>query len=565
MGILKFSIFMVSVLFMVPRPASSSSPDHEKTPEEILAGMSTEQKVGQLMMVGFGGKKMGPEIKALVKGLHVGAVALYSRNIHDIWQVKRLVSDLRKAMRTEIQPFIAIDQEGGNVVRIHSRVSVLPGSMTLGATRDPVLAFLAGQAQGVDLQMVGLNMNLAPVLDTNINPKNPVINVRAFGEKASLVAQMGTAFIHGQQMAGLTTVAKHFPGHGSTTRDSHFSLPRITLSREKLFKTELLPFRKAVEAGLDAIMTAHIEVPAFEKDGTPASLSHEIITELLRKRMGFNGLVITDDLEMRAISAGRGVGPSAVRAILAGADMVMVIWTPSKKKEVFRDLLKAVETNTISQKRLDRSVLRILRLKAKRGVLSSFDSGVNSLTELSHLPNRLHSQITRNIAIRGITLVKNKDSLLPLCGDKRLLVISPYKLFRQEMSRLLPGSTLESISLVSSKARREAELNRLIHKASEHDVIVIGATNVYQAWLVQQLQHKIKIPMVVVSFGSPYLLRYFPRVAAYLCTYSYQASAMVAAARAIAGQHSITGRLPVSLGTRYPSGRGLMLRRRQCK
>lgn len=565
-GFFKSFAFFVSAIFLVSRPLSANNSDYEKTANRILSSMSPEQKVGQLMMVGFGGKKMGPKIRTLLKGLHVGAVALYSRNIHDIWQVKRLVADLRQAMQDEIPPFVAIDQEGGNVVRIHSRVAVLPGSMTLGATRDPVLAFLAGQAQGIDLRMVGLDMNLAPVLDTNINPKNPVINVRAFGEKASLVAQMGTAFVHGQQMAGLTTVAKHFPGHGSTTKDSHFSLPRITMGQEELFRTELLPFRRAVEAGLDAVMTAHIQVPAFEQDGTPASMSHSIITGLLRERMGFDGLVITDDLEMRAISAEYGVGPSAVRAILAGADMVMVIWTPARKKEVFEDLLMAVKNGTISTERLDQSVLRILKLKARRGVLNDLGPDqAQALKELSYLPNRYHKQICRSIAVRGTTLVKNRASLLPLCGGNRVLVVSPYKLFRDEMARLLPGCTLESISLVSSKTRRASELKRLVKKASENDVVVVGATNVYQAWLVQQLQHKIDTPMVVVSFGSPYLLRYFPSVAVYLCTFSYQPSAILAAARAIAGTHSITGRLPVSLGKYHPAGTGITLRKGACK
>ncbi len=526
--------------------------------------MSLEQKIGQLMMVGFGGKKMGPEIEKLVKGLHVGAIALYSRNIHDVWQLRRLIDDLRKVMKDEVQPFIAIDQEGGNVVRIHSRVSVLPGSMALGATRDPVLAFLAGQAQGIDLRMVGLNMNLAPVLDTNINPKNPVINVRAFGEKASLVAQMGAAFIHGQQMAGLSTVAKHFPGHGSTIKDSHFSLPKITMGKDELYATEMLPFRKAFEAGLDAVMTAHIQVPAIEADGTPASMSHEIVTGLLRKRMAFDGLVITDDLEMRAISAKHGVGPAAVKAILAGADMVMVIWTPARKKEVFDALLNAARDGTISTKRLDRSILRILRLKQRRGVLDNTHTALTP-KKLSFLPNPYHQQITRAIAIRGITLVKNKNSLIPICGDKRVLVVSPYKLFRDEMAKLLPGSDTEPISLVSSKSRRASELRRLVQKASEYDVVLIGATNVYQAWLVQQLRHEIKTPIVVVSFGSPYLLRFFPAVDAYICTYSYQASAIIAATKAIVGLHSITGRLPVSLGTRYPAGRGLMVRRGRCR
>ena len=299
-----------------PPAAGVAKPDPvAQRVEKLLKGLSLEQKVGQLIMVGFGGKEMGPEIVRLLTSLHVGSVAMYTRNVRSPEQVSKLIGEIRKVMQSEVQPFVALDQEGGNVVRLRSEVTVLPGTMTLGATRDPVLAFLAGQAQGIDLTLIGFDMNLAPVLDTNINPRNPVINVRAFGENAELVAQMGSAFVRGQQGAGLATVAKHFPGHGTTEHDSHFALPRISLDAEQLYRTELVPFRRAVEAGLDAIMTAHVQVPSVDPDGTPGSLSKKLITGLLRERMGFNGLVITDDLEMRAISETRGVGGAAVQAV----------------------------------------------------------------------------------------------------------------------------------------------------------------------------------------------------------------------------------------------------------
>jgi beta-N-acetylhexosaminidase len=530
---------------------------------KILANLTVEQKVGQLIMIGFGGKKMKSSISDLLTEYHVGAIALYTRNVESPEQVRRFISDIRAVMKHDIQPFIAIDQEGGNVVRVRSKVVVLPGSMTLGATQDPVLAFLAGQAQAVDLRILGFDMNLAPVLDTNHNPKNPVINVRAFSEHPEQVAQMGMAFVRGQQQGGMITVAKHFPGHGTTLQDSHFSLPRIPLSLEQMMATELLPFQRSIKAGLDAMMTAHIQVPDIDPDGTPASLSYRLITGLLRKRLGFDGLIITDDLEMRAISENRGIGKAAVQAILAGADMVMVIWTPHRKREVYQSLLKAATTGLISTDRLDQSMRRILRLKAKCGTLWAHPAK-NQDHAFEYLPNEYHQWVAKTISARGLTLVDNKNSVVPLCQSKGVFLVSPYAEFERYLKKYLPGITSMSIRLVSTLKQRERELSTIISRAAGHHVVVIVAGNAYQAWLIQRLRRKLSIPIVVVSMGSPYLLRYFPKVDAYLCTYSYISTSQQAAAQALAGQLPITGRLPVTISKKFPRGHGISIRSNAC-
>jgi beta-N-acetylhexosaminidase len=530
--------------------------------EKILAGMSLEQKVGQLLMVGFGGRSMGPEIARLLLDHHIGSVALYSRNISNTSQLAKLVRSVRETMKNEIQPFVAIDQEGGNVVRVRTDVTVLPGAMALGATRDPVLAYLAGQANAVDLGLLGIDMNLAPVLDVNRNPANPVINIRAFGDHPKLVSKIGVWFILGQQQAGMATVAKHFPGHGATSHDSHFSLPVTNASLEQLRGIELLPFREAIDAGLDAIMTAHVRVPAVDDSEAPASLSCKVITELLRGEMAYDGLVITDDLEMRAIAEKMSVGEAAVSAILAGADVIMVIWTPRKKHAVFQALVAAVEQGRIPPSRIDASVRRVLRLKAKRGTLDALASKAPSLSD--SFPNPYHSRLVRTIARRGITLVRNQQSILPLCQSRGVLVAGPQKVFLNEMKSLLPDATIFNLRQVPSQKRRREDLERLTKLAGQHRVVVIAVVNAYQAWLVQRLSHKIQIPLVAVSFGSPYYLRNFPRVAGYLCAYSYLASAQKAAARALCSRISITGRLPVSISRHYPRGHGVVLPRGAC-
>jgi beta-N-acetylhexosaminidase len=530
--------------------------------EKILSQMSVEQKVGQLMMVGFGGKEMGPEITKLLIDHHIGSVAIYSRNIINTKQLAKLVRDVREVMQEEIQPFVAIDQEGGNVVRVRSDVLVLPGAMALGATRDPVLAFLAGQANAIDLGLLGVDMNLAPVLDVNRNPRNPVINIRAYADHPQLVAELGTKFIQGQQQAGMATVAKHFPGHGTTSSDSHFALPVISLSLEQLKQTELIPFREAIETGLDAIMTAHVQVPAVDPSGTPASLSQPVISGLLRKDLKFDGLVITDDLEMRAIAERMTSGEAAVSAILAGADIIMVIWTAHKKHEVYEALLSAVKEKKISMGRIDESVRRILKLKATRGTLDALADKTQELSEI--FPNKLHSRLVQTIAYRSVTLVRNADSIIPLCEGKGVLAVGPQTIFLNELKRLLPGSKILITKRVPSQKRRREDLDKIVGMSKGKQAVVVAVVNAYQAWLVQQLKKRIKVPIVAVSFGSPYFLRNFPSVNAYICTYSYLPSAQMAAARAISGQISITGKLPVSLSKQYKRGHGRTLKHKSC-
>ncbi len=342
----------------LPRPTSNHSPDVDA----LIAGMSVEAKVGQLMMVGFGGHAVDASIVALVKGKLVGGVCMFKRNINDPLQVGQLNDGVRALLADSIPPFIAVDQEGGSVVRLSDGVLVLPGNMALGATRNERLAYEAGRAQGDDLRRLGFNMNLAPVLDVNINPRNPVIGVRSFGDEPGLVSSFGAEFVRGQQDANIATVAKHFPGHGSSDSDSHKQLPVLTETEDELVSA-LRPFEAAMKVGLDGMMTAHVAAPKVTGDELPATLSERILGDILRRRMKFNGLVLTDEHEMEAIADRYGVGRAAVMAIKAGADMVLVPWRVERKAEAHAALLEAVKNGEISRVRLEDSLRRFLLLK----------------------------------------------------------------------------------------------------------------------------------------------------------------------------------------------------------
>lgn len=297
-----------------------------------------EDKVNQLLMFGFFGDKPPSD---------TGGIVLFERN-----------TKLRKRWPERGQ-FVAVDQEGGRINRITRGVTILPPAGDIKKTSD---AYKCGRILAEELLPLGINMNLAPVVDVNTEPRNPIIGDRSFGKDPELVGKLGAAIIRGMQKNGLLACAKHFPGHGPTKSDSHLCLPRVNLSRNKWERIHLLPFVKAIKAGVAAIMVGHILYPSLDKK-YPASLSYKIITGWLRKRLGFKGLIITDDLDMGAVKKHYSSGEAAVTAVEAGADVVMVCKGVRAQRSVRNALLGAVKKGIISEKRLAESVERILQLK----------------------------------------------------------------------------------------------------------------------------------------------------------------------------------------------------------
>ncbi|MBI5510493.1 MAG: beta-N-acetylhexosaminidase [Deltaproteobacteria bacterium] len=534
----------------LPRPGEPVDID------QIIASMSVEEKVGQLLMVGFGGTRVTPHIRFWVKMRHVGGVALFSRNIVDLEQTARFTRELMAVDDQQIPLFVALDQEGGNVVRVKQGAMVLPGNMALGATRSPTLAYVAGQGLAIDLRNLGFNMNLAPVLDVNSNPKNPVIGVRSYGERPDLVAELGAWYVRGQQEMGVVAVAKHFPGHGDTQSDSHFSMPSIDADLTRLESIELRPFKEAMDAGLDAVMTAHIAVPRIaESPHVPSTLSTTIIGEILRKRMGFNGVVITDGLEMQGIVEQYGSGKAAVLAILAGADMPMILWTPKKKEEVYQALLAAVVAGEITTARLDQSVRRILATKLKRGL---FARAVEPLATVLEGGNRnpLHEQVATRIAREAVTLVKNNGEVLPLRSVRyrKVAVLAPPGPLANILAAE-PNVEVLTVPYIPSRERRREDVSEAIAMARGADLLVMAVVNRYHVEMAKAVTKALPyLPVAVVSLASPYYLASIPDVDAYVCTYSYLEDAQIAAAQALLGRSPMVGRLPVTIPGLAPYG-----------
>ena len=512
--------------------------------DTMIAEMTIEEKVGQLIMVGFEGTQPNETIETHIRERFVGGIVLFSRNIETPQQTAELTNQLQRLaeMTTrQIPLLIGIDQEGGWVMRLKEGATVLPGNMALGATDSTELAERAGEITAVELAAVGVNLNFAPVMDVNNNPQNPVIDRRSFGESPELVSRLGVAYIHGLQGNGVLGTAKHFPGHGDTTVDSHFDLPTVNHNRERIHALELHPFRAAIDADVAAIMTAHIVYPTFDAD-RPATLSPAILTDLLRKELGFDGLIITDDMEMKAIDDRYRSGEAAVMAVEAGTDIVMVLWSPTKQVEVFDALLSAVKSGRISQARLDQSVKRIL--KSKR---AAFDRRVVDPDAVGRtVGTEAHQQLAQTIASQAITVVRNRDNLLPLKlkPETSVLILSASPSLFESFKAHHPNTVEVRIP---EKPQVEGILPQLIAQTGDADVVIAGIINDEQAALVQQISIAITTPVIAIALGSPYTLRGCPDVSASLAAYDIHEASVSAAVEVIVGAREAQGKLPIQL------------------
>jgi beta-N-acetylhexosaminidase len=510
--------------------------------DALLARLSLEARVGQLMMVGFRGTAVDEEVEALVRGHLVGGVCLFKHNIRDAAQVARLNDGLRRLLINHIPPFLALDQEGGNVVRVHDQVVVLPSNMALGATRSAELAYAAGRAQGEDLKRLGFNMNLAPVLDVNLNPRNPVIGVRSYGDSVPLVSELGRAFVRGQEDAGLVTVAKHFPGHGATDADSHKALPVMAETREEVL-AQMEPFRAAIQDGLDGLMTAHVAIPGLTGNNVPATLSPQVLGGLLRQELGFDGLVLTDEMEMEAIVQRYGVGRAAVLAVKAGADMVLVPWRNEKKTEVYEALLAAVRSGELPAARLEQAVRRILTAKVRRGL---FETPRVLEERLATPPPPGHGEVAHRIARASVTLLRTDGRHFPLSPSARIAVITAEPSLAEAIRARAPSASVLTVPAWPSKSHRASLRQKARKAALAADVVVVGLINSHQAELVTMAAATGR-PVVVVSMGLPYLAEMVDEARAVLAVYSYQPASTAAAAAALFGEIGTPGQLPVNL------------------
>ncbi|OGD29889.1 MAG: hypothetical protein A2Y56_08545 [Candidatus Aminicenantes bacterium RBG_13_63_10] len=557
------------------RPRLALGPSETRWVSRTLARMTLEQKVGQLVGIRCNVRFLNREdpglrtLRDLVVKRGVGSLCLFGGGVYEAAFLTNALQRL-----ADVPLLIASDLERGAGGQLEG-ATAFPPLMALGAIGSEETAYAMGRITALEGRAMGIHLTFAPVLDVNINPDNPIISTRSAGEDPAQVGRLGTAFIRGSQDSGLLATAKHFPGHGDTAVDSHIALPSVPGDRERLERVELAPFRQAIDTGVHAVMVAHLAVPALDPiPSTPASLSPAIVTGLLRGQLGFQGLIVSDAMDMGGITTLHPAGEAAVLAVLAGIDLVLL---PADADQALDALLQAVRDGRISRRRLDDSVGRILTAKAGVGLHK------NKLTDPAALEAVVASKESRAVALKAfenaVTLVKNDGPVLPLAAAGRKVAVfslssdaGDYFIGRpmaQEIAKRLKAP--EDGMFFYADAFTGAEyIDDALAKAKSADAVVVGLfsrvtsskgsadINPRHVAAVKRLAAD-GAKGIVVSFGSPYVLRHFPEVQAYLCAYRSSAEAQAAAVKALFGEMETQGKLPVSLPGLYPRGHGLRL------
>lgn len=517
-------------------PASAAASDPPDPIGQQIAAMTDGEKIAQLLFVGFDGRTMNRELSVLVRTKRVGGLVLYASNLQSPEQVRRLTAAIKTAGGGPAAPFIALDQEGGIVHRLRDGVPVVPSAMAIGAARSPELARRAGEQVGHALADLGFTMNFAPVLDVLSEPRNAAIGTRAFSDDPELVASLGAAFVRGHEAAGIIAVAKHFPGGGAALDDTHLQLPVVEIGRDVLLGRELVPFRRAFGDGLRAVLSSHVALPRITGSPVSATLSPSIMTGLLRRELGFEGVAISDALQMKALDQKRGAGALALDAILAGADMVLALGDARTRDSTYAFLLEAYADGRLPAARVETALRRILTLKNAR---------IGVAPPPAHV--RDDDALVTEIARRAVT-VAGAGSLLPVTPEAlgRTLYVGPSgaleRALRVSRSMILPGDlspadAVRNLAVASSQARRVS-------------LIVAAAANQAQFDLIQKVHETMpETAIVFVNLGSPHRV-VISAAACTIFTYANDPASQRAAAAVILGTLRASGRLPVQIGER---------------
>ena len=548
--------------------------------EATLRKMTVSEKLGQLLMIHYWGvytSADSPEYKELVRLVeedHIGGLILGTeRGVlgierSQLYPTAVTLNDLQK--RATVPLLVGSDFEAGTGMRL-SAGTYFPAAMAIAASGDPKLAYQEGKIVALESRAAGIQWVFAPDADVNNNPDNPIINTRSFGEDPQSVAEYVVQFVRGVQDNGAIATVKHFPGHGNVATDSHLSLPVVPGSRDELNSVELVPFRAAIDAGVQSVMPGHLEVPAFEPDpSTPATISPAILTGLLRDQMKFRGLIVTDALDMGGVTAMLSPGEAAVRAVLAGADVLLMPPYPDAALEGLED---AVKSGRLPMARVDESVRRILAAKARVGL------DKNRFVDVAHLNEKIglssYEEASEKIAAQGVTVLRDSQNLLPLDAAKplRVLLVS-----LSADPDAYPGASLEpeirwrvdSLTALRADTSFSPVSNLKLPPPDSYDVAIaalfvrvadrkgnVGFPADQRAFVNQMLA--TGKPINVAAFGSPYLIAQFPNAKTWVAEFSTNSVSQTAVASAIFGETPIGGKIPVTVPGVVKRGDGLQI------
>ncbi|MGR6856522.1 glycoside hydrolase family 3 protein [Bacillus halotolerans] len=632
------SLILSTVLFLScflgVSQTAEAKPRSSDDAKQIVDRMTLDEKLGQMLMPDFRNwkkegesspqafTKMNEEVAGLIKKYQFGGIILFAENVKTTEQTVRLTDAYQKAS-PKIPLLLSIDQEGGIVTRLGEGTN-FPGNMALGATRSRINAYQTGSMIGKELSVLGINTDFSPVLDINNNPDNPVIGVRSFSSDRELTARLGLYSMKGLQRQNIASALKHFPGHGDTDVDSHYGLPLVSHNQKRLREVELYPFQKAIDAGADMVMTAHVQFPAFDDttyksklDGSdimvPATLSKKVMTGLLREEMGFGGVIVTDALNMKAIADHFGQEEAVVMAIKAGVDIaLMPVSVTSLKDEqklasVINSLKEAVKNGDIPLQQINKSVERIISLKIKRGIYpAQHDSNIDKKVKkaLKTVGSKHHAKTEQKIAEKAVTVLKNDQHTLPFKPKKgsRILIAAPYEeqtaSIEKTIHDLMQRKKIKSVSLNKINFAEKVFNAEYEKQVKEADYIITGsyvvkndpvvndgviddtvtdsskwATAFPRAVMNAALQHKKQF--VLMSLRNPYDAANFEEARALIAVYGFKGYAngrylqpnIPAGVKVIFGQSKPKGTLPVDIPSvtkpgdiLYPFGYGVNIK-----
>ncbi len=546
-----------------------------------MSTLTLREKIAQLVTIGFSGHPMNTRSREyrkfvhLVAQEHVGGLILVNVSNGRVVQKAdplEAASFINRMQRLAKVPLLVSgDFERGASMRVEATTQ-FPQAMAFTASRDPKEAYAEGQITAKEARALGVQWLFFPDADVNNNPDNPIINIRSYGENPDDVSSFVKAFIEGAHSvpgARVLTTAKHFPGHGDTATDTHLNLATISGDKPRLEQIEWAPFRAAIAAGTDAVMTAHIAVPALDDPGIPATLSPKIMTGILRDELAFKGIVVTDALEMGGIAQGFAAGEAAVRALEAGADVLLM---PPDGEVAINAVEAAVKSGRITRKRIDQSVTRILVAKAHVGLAAKRVVDLDEIHSVVDAPES--NAVAQEICDKSITLVKNQDNLLPLKSPSTTAFFALVEgrasteglALAAEVRRRVPGASVTILDSSLSEADLQSAVTRSA-QASQYVVTAFASVAAYRgtaalAGAFPQFMQQLlatKKPVAFIAMGNPYLLRGFPDVAAYIATYSTVPPSEVSAVKALFGEIAIEGKLPVSIPGFAQYGDGIAL------
>ncbi|HEX6306758.1 MAG TPA: glycoside hydrolase family 3 protein [Longimicrobiales bacterium] len=574
-------VCLFAVAACAPRAAMTPAEPPADWAESTLRGMTLRQKVAQLVMPRIGGEYVPigagayDRMSTWVRELGVGGVivtvgpplemAVKLNMLQDMAAVPLLVTaDMEHGPGQVLNAgtILPYGLENGGGTRF-------PPLMGLGATGEERFARELGRITALEGRAAGVHITFAPVVDVNNNPANPIINTRSFGADPALVSRMAAAHIRGIQEHGMLATAKHFPGHGDTGTDSHVHLPLITVDKARVDRVELPPYRAAFDAGVAAVMSAHIAFPALTGDSVPATLNPRLLSGLLRDELGFDGIVFTDALDMGAIVEGWGSGQSAVMALRAGADVLLQMM-PDDVPVVIDAVVDAIGRGELTESRIDRSALRVLRAKQQLGLHRNARVDIERIPEIVGAPG--HQRIAAEAAQRSITVVRNQQDLLPLRAQRVLSIVytddfDPVagRAFHRELATGVRELSTVSISGAADSAR----LAGLSARADSADVVLfspfirvvagkegIGIEPRVAAAIAAMAARR---PTIITAFGNPYVLQQFPAIGTYVLAWAPWDPSQTAAAHALLGRTPVSGRLPIPIPPYHRAGEGVQI------